>query len=408
MYVAELDLRDFRSWPELHLELEPGVTVFAGRNGHGKTNIVEAVHYTSVLGSHRVSGDGPLIRANQHNARISATTVNDGRALTTHLLINANGANQAQINRTRLKTPRELLGVLRTVMFSPEDLRLVTGEPSERRRFLDDLAALRTPRLGGVRADYEKVLRQRNALLRTSSMTLRRGYADEAGASALTTLDVWDSQLAGYGAQLIAGRLLLIDALSDRITESYAAVAPESRPASVYAKSTLDTAVRELTGTGTGTATNTDANPTDPIRDPAIFEAAMLAELGRRRREEIDRGTTLVGPHRDDLVLMLGETPAKGYASHGETWSYALALHLAEYQLLASDGSDPVLILDDVFAELDAKRRERLVHVAESAEQVLITAAVGDDLPGNLDDAVSARYTVTMEDGVSSIERSGA
>ncbi|MCP1388476.1 DNA replication/repair protein RecF [Corynebacterium sp. TA-R-1] len=393
MYVAELDLRDFRSWPELHLELEPGVTVFAGRNGHGKTNIVEAVHYTSVLGSHRVSGDGPLIRASARNARISATTVNEGRALTTHLLINAQGANQAQINRTRLKSPRELLGVLRTVMFSPEDLRLVNGEPSERRRFLDDLAALRTPRLGGVRADYEKVLRQRNALLRTSSMALRRGYADEAGASALTTLDVWDAQLAGYGAQLIAGRLALIDALADRITESYAVVAPESRPASVHAKTTLDAAVRELGG--------------ESVRDPAIFEAAMLTELGRRRREEIDRGTTLVGPHRDDLVLMLGETPAKGYASHGETWSYALALHLAEYALLADDGSDPVLILDDVFAELDAKRRERLVGVAEAAEQVLITAAVGDDLPGNLDDAVSARYAVTMEDGVSSVERSG-
>lgn len=392
MYVAELDLRDFRSWPELHLDLEPGVTVFAGRNGHGKTNIVEALYYTSHLRSHRVSGDGPLIGAQASNARISATTVNEGRALTTHLLIQHSGGNQAQINRTRLKSPRELAGVLRTVMFSPEDLRLVNGEPSERRRFLDDLAALRTPRLGGARADYEKVLRQRNALLRNSNMALRRGYSDDTGASALSTLDVWDGQLAAYGSQVLAGRMLLIDALSDLITEAYAAVAPESRPAAVQIKSTLDRAVAELAGGET--------------RDPAIFEAAMLSELGRRRSEEIDRGTTLVGPHRDDLVLMLGDNPAKGYASHGETWSYALALHLAEYQLLSSDGSDPVLILDDVFAELDAKRRERLVHVAEGAEQVLITAAVGDDLPGNLNDAVTARYVVTMEEGVSSIERS--
>ena len=386
MFVSELDLRDFRSWPELHLDLEPGVTVFAGRNGHGKTNIVEAVYYTSHLSSHRVSADTPLIRTGQDNARVSATTINDNRALTTHLLLKASGANQAQINRTRLKSPREVLGVLRTVLFSPEDLRLVVGEPAERRRFLDDLLTLRTPRIGGIRADHDRVLRQRNALLRTSNMVLRRGYQDESGASALSTLDVWDAQLASLGSQLVAARLLLIDALSPLITSAYASVAPESRPAGVRYKSSVNL---------------------DGERDPATLEAALLAELGRRRKEEIDRGITLTGPHRDDLVLNLGDTPAKGYASHGETWSYALALHLAEYQLLAEQGSAPVLVLDDVFAELDAKRRERLVHVAEEAEQVLITAAVGDDLPANLHDAVTARYAVTMDEGVSSIERSG-
>lgn len=393
MYVSELDLRDFRSWPSLHLELEPGVTVFAGRNGHGKTNIVEAVYYTSVLSSHRVSTDGPLVRGGASNARISATTVNEGRALTTHLLLKASGANQAQINRTKLKSPREVAGVLRTVMFSPEDLRLVNGEPAERRRFLDALAALRVRRLGGVKADYDKVLRQRNALLKRSNMVLRRGYEDPQGASALSTLDVWDGQLASLGAQLTAGRMRLVGELAPHVTESYHSVAPESRPAHIRYSSTLDAAVRTLND--------------GPSEDPAILEAAMLSELGRRRSEELDRGTTLVGPHRDDLVLSLGEQPAKGYASHGETWSYALALHLAEYRLLAADGADPVLILDDVFAELDAKRRQRLVRVAEDAEQVLITAAVGDDLPGNLDDAVSARYAVTMEEGESHIERSG-
>lgn len=392
MHVRELDLRDFRSWPELNLKLEPGVTVVAGRNGHGKTNIVEAVHYTATLSSHRVATDSPLVAAGKPNARVSVTTVNEGRELTTHLLIKPQGANQAQINRTKLKSAREILGVLRTVMFSPEDLRLINGEPAERRRFLDDLAALRTPRLGGARADYERVLRQRNALLKHSNMALRRGYSDDDGATALSTLDVWDGQLAHFGAQVVAGRLSLIDDLSPHITSAYHSVAPESRPAAVDYNSTLDKAVTELAG--------------GPTRDPAVFEAAMLTELGRRRKDEIDRGVTLVGPHRDDLSLMLGDNPAKGYASHGETWSYALALHLAEYQLLTSDGSDPVLILDDVFAELDAKRRERLVHVAEGAEQVLITAAVGDDLPGNLDDAVTARYTVTMDNGVSSIERS--
>ena len=392
MYVRDLDLRDFRSWPELTLTLEPGATVFSGRNGHGKTNIVEALHYTSTLGSHRVSTDAPLIRSGCGDARVSVTTVNDGRELTTHLLIKVNGANQAQINRTRLKSAREVLGVLRTVMFSPEDLKLVAGEPAERRRFLDELAASRAPRLGGAKADYDKVLRQRNALLRSSSHELRRGYSDDTGASALATLDVWDLQLARLGAEVTAGRLELLDVLTPYIAESYAAVAPESRPASVSYSSTVDDAVRALSG--------------EPSREPGVIEAAMLTELARRRREEIERATTLVGPHRDDMVLMLGDTPAKGYASHGETWSYALSLHLAEYALLASEGSHPVLILDDVFAELDALRRQRLVAVAQSAEQVLITAAVGDDLPGNLADAVSARYLVTMNDGVSTLEAS--
>lgn len=391
MYLRELDLRDFRSWPELHLELEPGVTVFSGRNGHGKTNIVEAVIYSATLASHRVSQDQPLIRSGADNARVSATTVNEGRELTTHLLIKAREANQAQINRTRLKSPREMLGVLRTVVFAPEDLALVVGEPAERRRFLDGLASIRTPRFGGAKADYDKVLRQRNALLRSSNMALRRGYDDDEGASALSTLDAWDSRLAHLGAQIVAGRQFLVSELKQLVTEAYASVAPESRPAAIAYSSTLDRAVEELAGESAESVTT------------EILEAAFLTELARRRRDEIDRGTTLVGPHRDDLVLTLGEQPAKGYASHGETWSFALALHLAEYALLAKDGSDPVLILDDVFAELDAKRRQRLVAVAEDAEQVLITAAVGDDLPENLDDHVAVRYAVDMTDGISTI-----
>ena len=394
MYLRELDLRDFRSWPELSLSLEPGVTVFSGRNGHGKTNIVESVIYSATLASHRVSSDVPLVRAGAANARISATTVNEGRELTTHLLISPREANQAQINRTRLKSPREILGVLRTVVFAPEDLALVAGEPAERRRFLDGLAAIRAPRFGGAKADYDKVLRQRNALLRTSNMALRRGYNDDDGASALSTLDAWDLQLARLGTQVVAGRMKLTNELAPEVHAAYASVAPESRPAQISYSSTLDRAVKELAGDEEITA--------------EILEAAFLTELSRRRREEIDRGTTLVGPHRDDLVLMLGEQPAKGYASHGETWSFALSLHLAEYALLSADGSAPVLILDDVFAELDAKRRQRLVAVAEEAEQVLITAAVGDDLPENLDDHVSARYSVEMVDGISRIAEATA
>ncbi|AKK10036.1 DNA replication/repair protein RecF [Corynebacterium uterequi] len=386
MYLSELDLRDFRSWPELHLELTPGVTLFVGRNGFGKTNIVEAVGYLAHLGSHRVSHDAPLVRAGAASARISATTINRGRELSSHLLIKPHAANIAQINRTRLKSPRELLGVTHSVLFAPEDLALVRGEPVERRRYLDALIAARTPRLAGVKADYDRVLKQRGALLKTAGQALRRGYDDADGASALTTLDVWDGQLAALGAQVTAARLAVLAELSEALSGAYAAIAPESRVASVRYKSSVEQAVVELVG-------ESDAITTE------VIEAAMLTELGRKRAKEIDRGLSLVGPHRDDLLLNLGEQPAKGFASHGETWSFALALRLAEYELLkGAAGSDPVLVLDDVFAELDARRREKLVAVAAEAEQVLITAAVGDDVPGNLGDTEVTRFTVETRD----------
>ncbi|QTH59832.1 DNA replication/repair protein RecF [Corynebacterium hindlerae] len=374
MHLRHLQLRDFRSWPTLELELGPGVTVFVGRNGHGKTNIVEAVGYAAHLSSHRVPTDAPLVRSGQDNALISATAINDGRELTAHLLVNAHRANQAQINRTRLKSPRELLGVVKTVLFAPEDLALVKGEPAERRKYLDTILATRQPRLAGVKADYERVVKQRNALLKSAGAALRRGYDDADGASALTTLDVWDSQLAHLGAQLIAHRLMLVAELQDEVPKAYSTIAPESRPASVSYKSTVP-----VSGT-----------------DPAVIEAEMLAELGVRRAKEIDRGMSLVGPHRDDLELILGNDPAKGFASHGETWSFALSLRIAEFYLVKGTGSDPILILDDVFAELDAKRRTKLVQIAQDVEQVLITAAVDGDLPENLVDVTT--HTVTAID----------
>ncbi len=385
MYIRQLDLRDFRSWPELNLELEPGVTLFIGRNGYGKTNVIEAIGYSAHLSSHRVSHDAPLVRANTPNARISVTTVNEGRELTTHLLIKPHAANQAQINRTKLKSPREMLGVLRSVLFAPEDLALVKGEPAHRRRYLDDLIATRTPRLAGVKADYEKVLKQRNALLKSAAGTLRRGYGDSDGASALSTLDVWDGQLAGLGAQVTVARLSLLDELGPRIAEAYHRIAPESRPASVNYISRLDDAARSLVGD-------------EPIRDVAVYESVMLSELGRLRPREVEAARSLVGPHRDDLELMLGDQPAKGFASHGESWSFALALRLGEFFLLQSEGTDPVLILDDVFAELDAKRRRQLVEIAADVEQVIVTAAVDDDLPDNLAGRLTNRFEVGVED----------
>ncbi len=376
----------------MSLQLGPGVTLFVGRNGFGKTNIIEAVGYTAHLASHRISHDAPLVRQGAANARVSTTAVNEGRELTAHLLIKPHAANQAQINRTRLASPRELLGVVKTVLFAPEDLALVRGEPAERRRYLDGIIATRTPRLAGVKADYDKVLRQRNALLKTASPALRRGYRDEDGASALATLDVWDSQLAGLGAQVIAARRALVEELGEHIHDAYSGIAPESRPAQVVYRSTVDEALRQLAGHTEGSGRG--GGP----EQVALLEAAMLTELGKMRQREVERGVSLVGPHRDDLTLLLGDQPAKGFASHGETWSFALALRLAEFFLLRGDGTDPILILDDVFAELDARRREKLVELTVGAEQVLITAAVDGDLPGNLENEITARYHVTVRD----------
>ncbi|QGU00907.1 DNA replication and repair protein RecF [Corynebacterium kalinowskii] len=383
MHLKSLQLRDFRSWPTLELELEPGVTVFVGRNGHGKTNIVEAIGYVAHLSSHRVSTDAPLVRSGQDGALISATAINEGRELTAHLLVNAHKANQAQINRTKLGSPREVLGVVKTVLFAPEDLALVKGEPAERRKYLDTILASRQPRLAGLKADYDRVLKQRNALLKSAGSALRRGYGDTDGAAALSTLDVWDSHLAHLGSQLIFHRLQLVEELQVQVPEAYSTIAPESRPASVAYKSTVPV-----------------DNP-----DEAVLEAAMLAELGAKRQREVERGMSLVGPHRDDLELILGSDPAKGFASHGETWSFALSLRIAEFRLIKGTGSDPILILDDVFAELDAKRRAKLVEIADGVEQVLITAAVDADLPPNLTETHTHTVTAIEDPQLGRISR---
>jgi len=381
LYIRSLELRDFRSWPELKVELEPGITIFIGRNGFGKTNIVEAIGYLAHLSSHRVSADAPLVRANATDSRISAVAVNQGRELAAHLLIKPHAANQGQINRTRVKSPRELLGVIKTVLFAPEDLALVRGEPAERRRYLDDIIATRRPRMAGVKADYDKVLKQRNALLKTATIPLRRGYGTDEGAAALATLDTWDGQLARLGSEVMAARFALVQELSSQVHDAYQTIAPESRPAAVNYKTTIDQGLSQFPGF-----------------DAGIIEATLLTELAAKRQREIERGMSLVGPHRDDLELHLGGQPAKGFASHGETWSFALSMRIAEFNLLRSDGTDPILILDDVFSELDAGRREKLVVIARDAEQVIITAAVSDDLPANLADAITARHTVTVRD----------
>ena len=375
MYVRHLGLRDFRSWEQVDLDLEPGRTVFVGPNGYGKTNLVEALWYSSTLGSHRVASDAPLIREGAPRAVVSTIIVNDGRELAVDLEITAGRANKARLNRSPVRAAREVLGVLRAVLFAPEDLALVRGEPGERRRYLDELATTRRPRIAAVRADYDKVLRQRTALLKTAAAARYRG---DRGVQ--DTLDVWDGHLAAHGAQLIAARVELVNQLSPEVEKAYQLLAPSSRPAAIRYRSSVEL-VEDEAAAGTENAES--------------FEAALLDALARRREAELERGVCLVGPHRDDLELRLGDQVAKGFVSHGESWSMALALRLAAYDLLRADGGDPVLLLDDVFAELDIARRRALANVAASAEQVLVTAAVAEDVPGDWD---ARRIEISMRD----------
>jgi DNA replication and repair protein RecF len=359
MRLTHLSLRDFRSYTEVELPLDAGVTALVGPNGQGKTNLVEAVGYLATLASHRVAADAPLVRLNAERAVVRGNVTRGSRAMLVEVEISPGKANRARVNRSPVPRPRDVLGILRTVLFAPEDLAMVKGDPSERRRFLDDLLVVRTPRLAGVRADYDRVLRQRNALLKSAGASIRAGKGD------LRTLEVWDSNLATTGAELLAARIELVDALRPLVDKAYDAVADSGGPAALDYKCSLG-----------------DSVPLVADRD--MLSGALLNAISELRKSELDRGVSLVGPHRDDLLLKLGPMPAKGYASHGESWSFALALRLAAYDLLSSDTDDdgePVLILDDVFAELDSQRRERLASLVAGAEQVLVTAAVPDDVP---------------------------
>ena len=370
MHVSALSLTDFRSWPQLDVELAPGPTALVGSNGQGKTNVVEALLYVATLGSHRVSSDAPLVRQGAERAVVRARVERDERTTLVELELNPGKANRARVNRGAVPRAKEVLGILRTVLFAPEDLQLVRGDPSDRRRFLDDLLVLRSPRLAGVRADYERVLKQRNALLKTAFLAKRSGGGD------MRTLDVWDSHLAQTGSELLAARLALVDDLRPLADVAYREVSkgPSSK------NSELDLSYRSSLGEGLPES-----------GDREVLAAALLSELARVRPQEVERGVSLVGPHRDELVLSLGSLPVKGYASHGESWSVALALRLASYELLKADGGEPVLVLDDVFAELDTGRRERLADMVAGADQVLVTAAVPGDVPEQL---VGGRYDV--------------
>ena len=365
MIVSHLTLTDFRNYESLDVDLHAGATLFVGSNGQGKTNLVESLGYLSTVGSHRVSTDHAMIRQGQASAIVRARLVNGEREILAEVQLNRSGANRAQINRSAIKT-RELPRYFSSVLFAPEDLALVRGEPSGRRRFMDELLTLRTPRMSAVITDYERVLRQRNTLLRSARNA--RGN--------LSTLDIWDERLVDFGSEIIVGRSALLDELSPEVASSYSAIAGADHAArlssylSIFATSPDDEVV-DATATRSG-----------PL-EIAVVADEFRAALSRLRQSEVDRGVTLAGPHRDDVVLELNGMPARGYASHGESWSFALALKLASAAVLRRESSagDPVLILDDVFAELDESRRARLADAVGDFEQVLITAAVFNDVP---------------------------
>ena len=355
LHIRHLHLVDFRTYASVDLDLPAGPIALVGANGMGKTNIVEAIGFLSTLASHRVASDAPLVRQGAPAARIAADVVRDDRALKVEIDIVPGSSNRARINNAPTQKPREILGIVRTVMFAPEDLTIVKGDPADRRRMLDELIVQRNPRMAGVRTDYDRVLKQRNALLK-SAHGARRANSEAVEA----TLAVWDEQLVEHGAQIMVARHRAIEALAPLAAADYARIAPASQALEM----------RYVTTIGD-----------DPITDVAATGERLMTALGDRRRAELDRGVTLVGPHRDELQLTIGDLPVKGYASHGESWSVALALRLGTYDLLDAEQATPILILDDVFAELDTARRRHLAERVASAPQVFITAAVAEDVP---------------------------
>ncbi|MGP9683398.1 MULTISPECIES: DNA replication/repair protein RecF [unclassified Brachybacterium] len=397
MQLTALDLTDFRSYEQLSLPVRPGITVLVGQNGQGKTNIVEAVWYLATLSSHRVPHDAALVRRGESTAIIRASFLRAGRPVQVDLEVTPGKANRARLQGQNVSRLRDLLGEVRAVLFAPEDLGLVKADPEGRRRFLDELLFEIAPRFASVKADYDRVLKQRSNLLKQMRSMRRGGSGRSVGGldpadSASSTLEVWDQQLARFGAELLRARLHLVNRLRPHLGYSYLRVSSDegaeqaldlppdqrgnlSSPADVSYRSTV---LDEL-GTITG-----ELPSTREIHD------AMLTMLSTRHDEEIDRGVSLTGPHRDDLEIRLHDFPAKGYASHGESWSLALALRLASYDLLRLEEGDlgdgePILILDDVFSELDVHRRERLGRIITDASQVLVTTANDTDIPDSLD-----------------------
>jgi DNA replication and repair protein RecF len=369
MHVKHLTLSNFRNYESVELPLTTGVNLLVGKNGQGKTNLAEAIFYAATLSSHRVSGYLPLIRQGENKAIVRVLARFEDRENLLELELNTETANRARINKSDTPRVRDILGYVNAVIFSPEDLDIVKRDPSNRRAFIDELIVQLSPRMSAVYSDYERVLKQRNTLLRTAkNMT--------SSSSGLSTLDSWDQSLIRIGSEIIATRFDVANRLAPYLSEAYAAIADEKNDPSIQLKSSLIATDAESDGISAQLVTG----------DKSEIEELFRERLSLVRNKEIERGITLVGPHRDDLLLLLGTLPAKGYISHGESWSYALALKLASASLIRKDAraGDPILILDDVFAELDSTRRSRLASLISHNEQVIITAAVAEDVPSEL------------------------
>ena len=347
MLITNLNLNNYRSYTTLDLSLDPGVSIFVGKNGEGKTNIAEAVLYLTFLSSHRASGNTPLIKLGNQSAYIRAKVKYPEREILVELEINSDKANRAKVNQNQVRSQKEIFGIVQTIYFSPEDLDIVRGDPGERRRFIDQLLTLRSPRIAGVISDYERAVKQRNSLLKTRA--------------SMDALSPWDKQVAELGGELITLRMLALDELKPIFNQVYKDIS-DTKPAEIVYKSNIE----------------------NPSLNQSENSEKIMERLVNNRGAELDRGLTLTGPHRDDLLLILGDHLVKGYASHGESWSIALSLKLATYNLLKSDGLSPILILDDVFSELDEERRERLAEIAKGADQTIITVAVENDLPKSI------------------------
>ena len=378
MFIKHLELNNFRNYLKADVALSTGVNLLVGPNGQGKTNIVEAIRYLSTLSSHRVAGYIPMIKQDAGQAVVRALASHEDRDVLLELELNRDNPNKARINKSPAQKVRDVLGYVNSVTFAPEDLDIIKRDPSNRRAFIDELVVQVWPRFAGVYADYERVLKQRNTLLKSGRQTGAKG-------SALSTLDAWDQSLISYGSEIIAARVDLIERLRPHLFAAYQSIAIANNEPKILIKSSL------LSATVPSFYEEEESSDTWEAEFLKIGERAEIEELFRLklqsvRPKELERGITLVGPHRDDLVLLLGTLPAKGYASHGESWSYALALRLASIELLRNEtrSGDPILILDDVFAELDAGRRERLAAMVKNNEQVLITAAVAEDIPKEL------------------------
>jgi DNA replication and repair protein RecF len=377
MHVKHLTLSNFRNYETVELPLSTGVNLLVGKNGQGKTNLAEAIFFAATLSSHRVSGYLPLIRQGENKAIVRVLARFEDRENLLELELNAETPNRARINKSDTPRIRDILGYVNAVIFSPEDLDIVKRDPANRRAFIDELIVQLSPRMSAVYSDYERVLKQRNTLLRTAKNM-------SSSSSGLSTLDSWDQSLVKIGSEIIATRFDVAQRIAPYLSDAYEAIADEKNDPSIQLKSSLISNDSETDGTSAQLLTG----------DKSEIEELYRSRLALLRNKEIERGITLVGPHRDDLLLLLGTLPAKGYISHGESWSYALALKLASASLIRKDAraGDPILILDDVFAELDSTRRSRLANLISHNEQVIITAAVAEDVPGELR---ATRFKVT-------------